>query len=124
MRAVITAFVIIIFASCAKDEVVIKKKEFTDILIDLHLADAILDIKSFDFREDDGHWDYYTSIFKKHNTNKDEFRTSLEYYIGKPEQFDDIYDDVIIRLEKLKEEAAKESEKSQQKILEPDLIEE
>jgi hypothetical protein len=122
MRAVITAFVIIIFASCAKDEVVIKKKEFTDILIDLHLADAILDIKSFDFREDDGHWDYYTSIFKKHNTNKDEFQTSLEYYIGKPEQFDEIYDDVIIRLEKLKEEAANKSLESEKIIIEPDII--
>ncbi len=124
MRTVIVALIIIVLTSCTNTEVSISKEKFTDILIDLHLADAILDVKSFDFREDDGHWDYYTSIFEKHNTDKNAFRTSLEYYISRPELFDDIYDDVIIRLEKLKEESKEESSKLEKKVLEPDLIEE
>ena len=47
---------------------------------------------------------FYKEIFKKHNTNKEQFDNSIRYYSKTPEVLGKMYDEVIARLSRMQSE--------------------
>jgi Domain of unknown function (DUF4296) len=87
-----------------KRKYLIDKKEMVNILVDIHLANAIK--SSPDFykisREYDS-VDINSPVFKKYGIEKARFDSSMVYYSSKPEVLTHIYDEVIMRLNQLQD---------------------
>ena len=91
-------------------ENIISVEQMDEVLIDIHLAEAALKYKrakgeKFKFYSNQ----YFDHIFKKHNISKKQFEESLKYYYKHEEQLDDIYENVLEELERIKKEANKET---------------
>ncbi len=73
-----------------------------EILVDLHLAQASLDM---DKLEGDslyqGAQKYYAIIFELHEVTAEEFYSSFDYYEKHTEAFHEIYEEVVNRLTEL-----------------------
>jgi len=98
----ILSFFVILIACRNKNnspDGIIPENQFVSILVDIHLADATLNIiqmknANLEFTADD----YYFSVLKKHNTNKQKFDKSLEYYSKDMVRYNKIYDEVLKNL--------------------------
>ncbi|HRS54117.1 MAG TPA: DUF4296 domain-containing protein [Bacteroidales bacterium] len=75
---------------------IIAPRKMVEILVDVHLAEAALNIKQLN-NQDIKYYTYlyYSNIFKKHNIDIFLFKRSLEYYLSHPEYFEDIYNEVM-----------------------------
>jgi Domain of unknown function (DUF4296) len=82
----------------------IDKKEMVDILVDMHLANALQGSPDFYMlsREYDS-IDINSPIFKKYDIEKAQFDSSIAYYSSNPEVLIHIYDEVIMRLNQLQD---------------------
>jgi hypothetical protein len=82
-----------------KNKDLIKKDEFTEILIDIHLMDAITNSPGY-FRKYDQNdsLDLYSNIFKKHNVTKAVFDSTVVSYTRRPDIYKEIYDEVLLKL--------------------------
>lgn len=86
---------------------IIEKKEFVQILIDVHLAEAKFDIykTSNKERSEIELGLEYQEIFNNHNTNKAIFESSLTYYLENPDEIEEVYlkilDELILQREQL-----------------------
>jgi len=86
---------------------VLSKKEMTGVMIDIHLQEAILrsgkkpviktDMRKYARSE-------YLKVFANHGITPAEFNKSLDYYLMHVEDLDEIYTDVISRLEEMEAE--------------------
>jgi len=66
------------------------------ILIDIHIADALLsDIRLHDKDLHDSTRSYYNYVFKKHEISRMQFDSSMRYYGESPKILLDIYDEVL-----------------------------
>lgn len=66
------------------------------ILIDIHIADALLsDIRLHDKDLRDSTRSYYNYVFKKHEISRMQFDSSMRYYGESPKILLDIYDEVL-----------------------------
>lgn len=98
-----TFFFIILFSfSCGKNirthrnDDVIPQKTFTQILIQIHLADAILSKQNLsDSKLNMDSASYYNQIFKKYKINREQFYFSLKYYVQHINKFIAIQNVVI-----------------------------
>ena len=105
-RIILFVFVSIFISSCAEKEIsipenVLKQKEMTSILTDVHIAQAALIGK---VRNDSSAYsmnDYLTYILKQHNTQKKDFLISLKFYSDHPEILQQVYDSVITGLSRM-----------------------
>lgn len=90
-----TIFFIIIFSfSCGKNmrmhrnDRVIPQKTFVQMLIQIHLADAIFSKENLsDPKLNMDSASYYNQIFKKYNINREQFYFSLKYYVQHIDKF-------------------------------------
>lgn len=100
---------IILLSACSEKHVsipddVIKQKEMTNILTDIHLAQSALgelsrtDTATFTMK------DYLAYILKQHNVKKEELIHSMKFYSEQPEILGQVYDSVITRLSRLEGE--------------------
>jgi len=87
-----------------KRKYLIDKKEMVDVLVDIHLANAVQGSPEFYkiSREYDS-VDINSPVFKKYGIEKAQFDSSMVYYSGKPEVLIHIYDEVIMRLNQLQD---------------------
>ena len=90
----------------------IAKDQMVDILIDLRLMDAVLNSKQR--IANDGFQDtlkfYYGSVMEKHGITRERFDKSITYYQRDLKVMDELYEEAITRLSKLKtEESQKEN---------------
>lgn len=107
--AVAFSFIILLCTSCGshdeKPDYVLSEEKMVDILVDVHVAEAILtrarsagtDVK---YISDD----YYQKIFEKHQIDKATYDTSFAYYQDHLKQFDKIYEQTITQLNKMQRE--------------------
>ncbi len=113
MRKIITiAFSFLIFmVGCSTVNIpdeTIEKDKMVEVLIDLHLADAVFSSKGFHDRNlPDKSQSYYSFVYKKHNVTKAQIDTSLFNYAKEPKVMTEIYDKVTKELKK-RHEAQKE----------------
>jgi len=99
------SFVSIFCATCTpsgsveKPERFIPKEQFMEILIDLHLTDAMLNDKKLDDNQLDS-GSYYNFLLQKYDISKKTFEENLYYYSNQPQVFNAVYDSVLTRLSK------------------------
>ena len=90
------------------DKNILSQKEFINILVDIHLANATLN-----YMQADKNWenykakDYYPSILKTHNVTEKKLQETIQYYIKSPVKYDAVYDSVINRLSIMQGEITK-----------------
>ena len=91
------------FSSCDKRKI-ISGKDFVphdvmvDVLVDLHLMDAITNDRKFHRRYEADSIDLEAPIFIKYGITQTMFDTTLSQYSKHPEQLDQIYNEVLIKL--------------------------
>ena len=84
----------------------IPQKELVDLLVDLHIADAIA--LNHAINENFGKLDsaiLYHTVLEKHGYTKDQMEASIKYYSRDVEKMIGIYDDVFGELSKMSEDA-------------------
>ena len=91
---------ILLIAGCKryeKPEVLIKQDDMTRILLDLYIADGVLNnpaVKS-DFSLSDS-TENYMRVIEKHGYTMPEFEANIEYYFkAEPREYEEIYDNVL-----------------------------
>lgn len=106
MRILSLLILILSIASCRKSEdhssADLSKEEMIDILVDMHLAQASLDLEKV--QGDSmflGARKYYATIFQLHEVTEEEFYSSFEYYEKHTDEFHEIYEEVVNRLNEL-----------------------
>jgi len=116
----IILIVTILFSlSCKKKETipegVLGKDKMVDLLIDIHLAEAVyskryqLDLSERNFSED-----LYLSVCEKNDIDPERLEKSIFYYGKHPDQYEEIYDQVLNKLNEMEEMA-----KSDGKLITP-----
>lgn len=93
---------------------ILSHDEMVNVLLDVHIAEAsmkILDSRAKRIEKQE----YYNMVFEKHNTTKEQFDKSLDWYSRHPKNLIAIYDDV-------KKEAATLQERVDAYEFHPDMI--
>jgi len=90
---------------------ILSEKKMSELLIDTHLADAILfiDKSRADEKRDKGLF-YYPSVLEKHGITKAQMDSSVAYYMRNPAAYARIYDRVMKDLESRQASAKKPDE--------------
>src|SRR6187549_2442590 len=94
-----------ILAACSKKPVdipqdIIAKDSMVVILTDVHLAEAVLQLKNLS-RNDSTKLvavGYYQWVFDKNKITPEQFNRSFDFYVRQPELMTTMYDSVITRL--------------------------
>lgn len=96
-----------ILTACSDDPTKIRNKDlidrdvFTEILIDIHLMDAITNSPGYfrKYNQSDS-LDLYSNIFAKHKVTQALFDSTVASYTQRPDIYKEIYDDVLLRLKR------------------------
>lgn len=87
------------YPSVPSDVIPVTKME--SILVDMHVADAVAEVKTLgDVNEKKLSQQYYQQIFKNHGVTKEEFLKSYSFYENNPILLNKIYDDVLGEMSK------------------------
>ena len=96
---------LVLFSSCGDDltkikqRKIIKREKFVDILIDMHLMDAITSSPElFRLYTDNDSLDLYSGIFDKYGVTQALFDSTVSAYTRQPEIYKEIYDEVLLKL--------------------------
>lgn len=106
MRNILIILVIgLSIISCSKKPVkipedVLSEAEFIPVLVDVHLAEAMIQFKNMSRNDSTQQlaYGYYSAIYKKYGINAKEFGRSFKFYTSQPELMTSLYDSVIARL--------------------------
>lgn len=113
----LSLFITLTIASCSegdseKPDQVLDENEMVDVLVDVHLAEAVLTRIRGKGENVEGLTDaYYQKVFEKHEINKKIFDTSMYYYQQNLGEMDEIYEQVITELNKMEREREQEQKK-------------
>lgn len=109
-------FLAAIFLFACSNERGVKKSlipedELIPILIDFHMVYAVQGSPDYYklTREVDS-VDAYTYIFEKHGYSRAQFDSTISWYASRPDQYVEIYDEVIMRLTRISDSLEQESE--------------
>lgn len=94
-------------ASCAEEEVIpipLPEEKLIDVLIDVHVAEAMMD-KLTAIDQDTVGKVYYRMIFREHEVSKEDFDKSMEILREDPERLNSIYEQILDKLNVLEAEA-------------------
>ena len=87
------------FPPVPSDVIPVKKME--NILIDMHISDAVAEVKTLgDINEKRLSQQYYVQIFKNYGVTKEEFLKSYLFYENNPILLNQIYDDILGEISK------------------------
>jgi hypothetical protein len=107
--------VILLIPDCSKPKKIsgkefIDKEVFVDVLVDIHLIDGITNDRKFFRRYSDvDSIDVLGPILEKHHVTKEMFDTTMVVYTRHPELFDEVYDEVLSRLNMMLDDIDRES---------------
>ena len=115
LRVFILFSIMLLAASCSDNKPpkgILPPDKMVGLLVDMHLSEAIngqrfrLDQTTKNFTND-----LYFSVCKKHGVDPDVFAQSVLYYGKHPKQYDQIYDQVLNKLNEMEEQVKKEDVK-------------
>ncbi len=110
---ILLIFTLFCLSDCKKseDKDIVPEDKFIDVLVDIHIADAVMSDKGlYDGSLKDVKKSYYHYVLKKHNLSRQSFDKSLEYYSQHGEVYVKMYDKVIDKIsEKLPKTIDKKS---------------
>lgn len=105
-RLILVVAVLILSGSCGKDRVrEIPRDDLVRILVEMHFAEGMKNtgILQREYPRVDS-FDLMTPILEKHGYTHREFDSTVASYARKPDQYDKIYDEVIMELTRLQDE--------------------
>jgi len=85
-----------------------EREVLVDVLVDIHLADGVTNDRKFNRKYDADSIDVLSPILEKHQVSREMFDTTLLIYSRYPEIFDQVYNDVLIKLNLLLDASDKE----------------
>ena len=100
---------LLLFASCEnrypKPKGMLSEDKMVDILVDVHLTEAILLNESSYGANADSLTPYFNArLFHKHQVSRETFERSLSYYTHHPEEMNSMYEKVFNRISPLQGE--------------------
>ncbi|MCX6256814.1 MAG: DUF4296 domain-containing protein [Bacteroidia bacterium] len=101
------------FVSCKKGKKIqvtgelIPAKKMVELLVDIHLADAIAITVQRQKIGNEPLNSLYSSVFNKHGCTRKQFENSIAYYSDHLEDYEKIYDEVIETLSKMESRYSK-----------------
>ena len=81
---------------------VLSRDEMVAVLLDVHVAEAAMKVVDTSAKRIERQ-EYYNTVFAKHNTTKEQFDKSLDWYARHPKVLVEIYDEVKVEAERLQE---------------------
>lgn len=90
------------------------REVLVNVLVDIHLMDAMTNDRKFHRRYDADSIDILTPIFDKYGITREKFDTTMYIYSRYPELLDQVYNDVLIKLNVMMDENDKSDEVSTQ----------
>ena len=101
-------------AGCSKQttsDEIIDEDVFIDVLVDIHMADAILVVKGYRIHTDSTAIRlFYNDVLIEHSVTQKQLENTFEYYTKNPKKFEKVYDQVSEKIVKLEEENKKNNE--------------
>ena len=88
----------------------IERDVLVNVLVDIHLMDAITQDQKFNRKYDADSVDMLSPIFEKYHVTRQMFDTTMYEYSRNPELLDGVYNDVLIRLNVMLDENSKVEE--------------
>lgn len=76
----------------------VKREVLVDMLVDIHLADGVTNDRVFHRRYDVDSMDILSPILDKYEVTRQMFDTTIVVYTQNPELLDQVYNDVLIKL--------------------------
>ena len=116
-KATLLILVAVLLVGCGKTEQ-IKGKEFidrevlVDMLVDIHLVDGITNDRKFHRKYEVDEIDLLTPILEKYQVSRSMLDTTLAEYSRYPDLFDQVYNEVLIKLNVMLDENDREEEAS------------
>ena len=103
-----------VFYSCNR---VIDSKKMENLLYDIHVAEAVMDVKRVPSAKEmrRSHYDY---IFEKHKITRKQFEKSIKWYAANPKKMEAMYENVKKRIEKLQVDVENYVYHPEEKVLE------
>jgi hypothetical protein len=103
----------LLLSGCAKKEqikgrVFLDREVFVDMLVDIHLVDGVTNDRKFQRQYDVDEIDLLTPILEKYQVSRSMFDTTLAEYSRHPDLFDQVYSDVLIKLNVMLDENDRE----------------
>ena len=103
----------IAFTGCKKDKEIsgrefVEREVLIDVLVDLHLVDGVTQDRKFGRKYDADSIDVLSPILEKHQISKQMFDTTMYVYTRNPTLLDEVYNDVLIKLNVMLDENSKE----------------
>lgn len=108
--------VLVIAFACRNEKKVIPREELVPVLVDIHLLDGA--IRHSRYREDvkiPDSIDVYEYVLDKHGYTQPQFDSSMNYYSRDPRRFEQIYQEVLARLNRMETEVREEKEERKKK---------
>jgi hypothetical protein len=105
--------VVLLTPACKKSETIsgkafMEREVLVDVLVDLHLADGVTNDRKFSRKYDADSVDVLSPILEKHQVSREMFDTTLVVYSQHPDLFDQVYNDVLIKLNVMLDENDKD----------------
>jgi len=113
--AIFILLLMLALSACHKDKSIngkefIKRDVLVDILVDIHLADGVTNDRIFHRKFEVDSIDVLSPILKKYEVSRQEFDTTIVVYTRNPELLDQVYNDVLIKLNVMLDKNNKEVE--------------
>ena len=117
---ILILLLVLTFAACQKKKTIkgdefIEREVLVEVLVDIHLMDGVTQDRKFGRKFDADSLDIFTPILEKHQVTRQMFDTTMVVYSRNPELLDQVYKDVLIRLNVMLDENNKEEEASRPK---------
>ena len=111
--ALLLLILLMLTPACKKKEkitgkIFMEREVLVDVLVDIHLADGVTNDRKFNRKYDADSIDVLSPILEKHQVSREMFDTTLLIYSRYPEIFDQVYNDVLIKLNLLLDASDKE----------------
>lgn len=91
--------ILLIFAACSnRPKGVLDQEDMVNLLTDMHKLDGVLIERGIMFSNDSTKTKYYNFVFAKYEITKANFDSSLVWYTKNPQEFNNVYNKVLVNL--------------------------
>ncbi|MCD4709863.1 MAG: DUF4296 domain-containing protein [Bacteroidales bacterium] len=99
----ILLLLVMTFTACQKQKSItgkefMEREVLVEVLVDIHLVDGVTNDRKFHRRYDVDSIDVLSPILEKHQVSRQMFDTTMFVYTRNPELLDQVYNDVLIKL--------------------------
>ena len=110
---VILLLLALIITACNREKKItgkefIEREVLIEVLVDIHLMDGVTQDRQFGRKYEADSIDTITPILEKHQVSRQMFDTTMYVYTRNPQLLDEVYNDVLIKLNVMLDENNKE----------------